>query len=123
MSSLRDIINLCTEQDGKVFVVNDHGDVQFVLLSREKFEDLNGKTKQKPVLLPDPEVVNKQILKAQLENLAEDITVLKNDLPVKFTNNILAKPEVIPEPFNPKPPRVDLREEVIDPSFDFDSAL
>lgn len=121
MASLKDIINLCTEQEGKVFVVNDEGEVQFVLLSKERFEELANKPKQKSVILPDPELVNKQILKAQLEEVPETGSISRADFSAII--NRMQKP--LPadlETKEVKSPRVDLREEVIDPSFDFDSA-
>lgn len=104
MTTLQDIIKLCTAEDGKVFVVNEAGDVRFVLMNLEGYEKLVRPQPKKTAI--DPEVINKKILHAQLEEEPAPI-------------------EVPPPAPRAVPPRAtisqnDLREEVIDPSFNFD---
>ena len=92
------------EEQGKVFVLDSSGNVSLVLLSIEEYTRLASGAPKTPKI--DPEQVNQEILKAQLED----------DTPVTAPRIVVPKVSVR------APKQVDLREEVIDPSFDFDTA-
>ena len=97
MATLKDLINLAKADGGKFFVMDESGEARLVIMGIEDYQKLLLGKLQKQV--EDVEKINRQILEAQLKE-AE------------------AAPE-IPKPHAPRP-RVDLREEVIDPSFDFE---
>ncbi len=100
MTSLQDLINLAKADGGKFFVIDENGDAKLVIMSVEDYQRLLLGKLQRQVT--DVENINKEILRAQLE---EGIPVPQ---PKAVTQTIL------------KTPRVDMREEVIDPSFDFE---
>lgn len=107
MANLQDIIKIAQTENGKFFVMDEHGDINLVILGMGEYERLQNKNsssstaKQEPV--EDIEKINKEILTAQLQE------------PI-----VIPVPEV-PEIILPdKAPRQDLRSEVIDPSFNFD---
>jgi hypothetical protein len=96
--NFKDLINLTNGDNSKIFVVDDAGDVKLVVLGAEEFENLLvGKMEQAQV---DAEIVNREILHAQLGDV--ETKPLNGDAVIKA-------------------PRVDLRSEVIDPTFDFDA--
>ncbi len=104
MVNIQDIINLCKDEQGKVFVMNEKGEVSLVILGIDEYHRLRSQVTQTPV---DAEAVNKEILRAQLEDQTTP------EVPRISLQNLVSKVSVAP--------RVDLREEVIDPSFDFDA--
>ncbi len=116
MKTLEDIVKLCKQEAGKVFIMDEQGNVQLVLMGVEEY----GKLKQKlPISnfqspnVPDPAVVNEEILKAQLAEQALKVgtaPAARNPYPSTF-----------PPQIKTNLPKHDLREEVIDPSFDFDA--
>ncbi len=103
MSTLNDLIKLAKADGGKFFVLDEAGEVKLVIMPLEEYKSLTVGKAVKSAL--DPETVNKQIIKAQLEDVSE-----------------------LTPASAPKSPQVqsldlekrDLREEVIDLSFDFD---
>lgn len=105
MSNFNDLINLAKADGGKFFVIDEQGNAKLVIMSIEEYQRmLLGKLQRQ---IADVEQVNKMILKAQLQD----------------------EPPVVPpapKPVAPqvtsvdRPARVDLRSEVIDPSFDFE---
>src|SRR3989344_7825511 len=97
MATLKDLINLAKADGGKFFVMDEKGDASLVIMGVEEYQRLLLGKLQRQV--EDVEKINRQILEAQLKEVE-------------------AVPEV-PKPHAPRP-RVDLREEVIDPSFDFE---
>lgn len=104
---IKEVINLCTGQEGKVFVLDASGNVSLVILSISEYKKMS-KRDTAPQL--DPEIVNRKILYAQMED----------ESPHAFPQ----RPKIsVPLVHQPQAPveKVDLREEVIDPSFDFDS--
>lgn len=108
MANFNDIIKLTEHDDGKVFVVDEQGEIKLVMLKVEDYQKLLlGKLKQG---IADIEAVNREITKAQL---GEGVAVA--DLPEPALTS-----------FEPKASnghnRVDLRSEVIDPNFNFDAA-
>ena len=107
MSNFNDLINLAKADGGKFFVIDEEGNAKLVIMSIEDYQRiLLGKLQRQ---VEDIEQVNSMILKAQLQ---ETPPVPPAPAP-KFSG-----PQVIS---NGSPPRVDLREEVIDPNFDFEA--
>src|SRR3990167_7816404 len=107
MMNLQDIINLCKNEQGKVFIMDEQGDVTLVILGIDTYKSMQ--RGGKPVIkVRDPEIVSRKIIKAQLEEDSQPVP-----------------PPVVPivstQPVSRMPRPVDMREEVIDPSFNFDS--
>ena len=100
MPNLQDLINLAKADGGKFFVMDEKGEGKLVIMSIEDYQKMLLGKLQKQIV--DVEKINKEIIKAQLH---EPETIV---------------PIVTPEIKRNGPPRVDLREEVIDPSFDFE---
>lgn len=101
MANLQEIIHLAKIDGGKFFVVDEQGDAKLVIMPVTEYQKLLLGKLQKQVL--DIEAINKEIIKAQI--VEPDIEALIPKLKPK-------KPVAVP--------RVDLRAEVIDPSFDFE---
>lgn len=98
MANLQDIIKLIEHDNGKVFVVDESGEVKLVLLKVEDYQHLLlGKLKRG---IKDIEEINREIARAQL---SDEVGVA--DLPQ-----------------NGPTARTDLRSEVVDPNFNFDAA-
>lgn len=98
MTSIQDIIKLAKLDNGKFFVMDETGEIKLVVMSIEDYEKvLLGKLVKTSL---DIEDVNQEIIKAQLTDTEDPI-----------------EPIIVPEI---KLERVDLRSEVIDPSFNFD---
>lgn len=117
MKTLEDIINLCKDEAGKVFIMDTTGDVELVLMGVGEYEKLknhelrimNQEAKSpmqvnQPAQLLDAEAANREILIAQLREQAA------NFVPSQPAPRVQVNPLA----------RQDLREEVIDPSFNFD---
>ncbi|MBI5529945.1 MAG: hypothetical protein HY918_00380 [Candidatus Doudnabacteria bacterium] len=109
MNSLKDIINLAKADGGKFFVIDETGETQLVILPLAEYQRLLLGKLQKQIL--DVEKINREILNAQLQEEA----------PVSPAPSVpeaaVKGPVIISERAFP---RVDLRAEVIDPSFDFE---
>ena len=99
--NFKDLIQLCGDNSGKIFVVDDSGDVKLVVLSGAEFQNLLGNKLAEQA--EDIEDINQEILKAQLTEQEPEVVG-----PLVKSNGRLA---------------VDLRSEVIDPTFDFDSPI
>jgi hypothetical protein len=97
MATLQDILKLAKADSGKFFVMDESGEVKLVIMPVEDYEKILVGRLQKTAV--DIEQVNKEITKAQL------------------TNQVEPDPSPILET---RAPRVDMRSEVIDPSFNFD---
>jgi len=107
MATLQDIFNLAKADGGKFFVIDETGEPKLVILDIEEYEKLLlGKIKQG---IEDVEEVNREILEAQLEEQVLPAPVVESKLKPE---NFRAKTSV--------QTTADLREEVIDPSFDFE---
>jgi hypothetical protein len=111
MANLQDILKLAKADGGKFFVMDEKGDVKLVIMGIDDYQSVLLNKLQKQV--QDIESVNREITKAQLtekEILVPDIvsSVLPKNLPAQSGNGQT----------NHK--FEDLREEVIDPSFDFE---
>lgn len=102
MANLQDIINLSKADGGKFFVMDEKGEAKLVIMSLEDYQRLLLGKLQKQV--EDVEKINQEIIQAQIaeqkQNLREDFRA------------------TVPRPYQTR--GVDLREEVIDPSFDFE---
>jgi hypothetical protein len=99
MASLNDLIKLIKSDPGKCFIMDEQGEVQLVLMSMQDYQHLLLEKLQEQVA--DVEQINQKIISIQLHEPVSD--------------------SAIQTPRPPKPPKVDLREEVIDPSFNFDA--
>lgn len=117
MKTVEDIVKLCEDEQGKVFIMDATGDVKLVLMGVGEYEKLknhesrimNQEAKSpmqvnQPAQLLDAEAANREILIAQLREQAANFVPAQT--PPRVQVNPLA--------------RQDLREEVIDPSFNFD---
>ncbi|HVY67461.1 MAG TPA: hypothetical protein VHA30_01000 [Patescibacteria group bacterium] len=104
MASFENIIKLAKTEGGKFFVMDETGDIKLVILPAGDYERLakGGKPAAKSEPAIDAEKVNREILHAQLHDLEQEVAHPVSD----FRSS--------------QPPRVDLREEVIDPTFDFE---
>lgn len=113
MATLKDLINLAKADGGKFFVVDEKGDASLVIMSIEDYQKLLLGKLQRQV--EDVEKINKQIIEAQLKEAGAGPEIPKPASPT-------AKPELFSPRQDLNGPRrgVDLREEVIDPSFDFE---
>lgn len=105
MASFNDIINLAKADGGKFFVIDEKGDVKLVIMNVEDYQKMLLGKLQKQIL--DVEKINKEILQAQLTE--EPIT---SSAPIKGPT--------LKSNGREHHRAVDLREEVIDPSFDFE---
>lgn len=99
---------------GKFFIMDEQGSASLVIMPVDEYQKLLINKLQKQIL--DVEEINKEIVKAQLGEVSEP--------EVKVQTKIFEGPTVTshPEMFKraTRPGAVDLREEVIDPSFDFE---
>jgi hypothetical protein len=110
MASLKDLINLIGQDGSKAYVLDETGEIKLVVLSVDEYQRvLRGKLRQQ---VEDIEAVNKQIVQAQLEDDSRAPQALS------ATSNLPAALGGV------KPARsaVDLRSEVIDPNFDFNTS-
>lgn len=100
MTSLQDIIELAKKDSGKFFVMDEAGEVKLVIMGIADFEKMMDRPQPPIKTSIDIEEVNQKITKAQL---SEESTPVDLGPAVHIRR-----------------PRVDMRAEVIDPSFDFD---
>lgn len=110
MANLEDIIKLAKADGGKFFVMDEIGEAKLVIMSVDDYQRLLlGKLKRQ---VEDVEDINKIITQAQLQE----------DLPSPTVSTQVTKgPTVIDRPrVHEQRVGVDLRAEVIDPSFDFE---
>ncbi|MEK7161410.1 MAG: hypothetical protein AAB729_01830 [Patescibacteria group bacterium] len=141
MNNLQDIINLAKIDGGKFFVIDETGEAKLVILPMEEYQRLLLGKLQKQIV--DVENINREIIKAQLDEwkasgaqprserssaTGVNREILKSQLqedrpvvpvPQQVHHTLAVKgPKVTHAPAFP---RVDLRAEVIDPSFDFEA--
>ena len=107
MANLQDIINLAKADGGKFFVIDEKGDVKLVIMNIEDYQRMLLGKLQKQIL--DVENINQEIIRAQMLEQEEGEEVR----PPK-------KSEFLGPTVKQVSPKVDLRAEVIDPSFDFE---
>ena len=141
MKTVKDIMELLGREQGKVFIMDAEGEIRLVLMGMQEYQSVKGQVLLKSPESSqriDPEAVNRRILEAQLAEQAkgndpavwaEEASVPKGS-PFSLGNAAKGDPFVggrqNPYPAGPAPtvqatPKHDLREEVIDPSFNFDS--
>lgn len=97
MATLQDIFNLAQADGGKFFVLDEKGEPKLVIVGIEDYQKLLlDKT------VAEAERINEEILEARLEE--QQVPEL-----------VIQQPRVAP-----RQDTIDLREEVIDPSFDFE---
>lgn len=111
--NFKEIIDLTENDSGKIFVVDEHGNVKSVILSFKEYrKKVLGRLKE-DIIHPDTEAVNREILKAQLAEPSEPAPL----------GPVLSRRAQ--ELFKSRPASVfsqpDLRAEVIDPNFDFEA--
>ena len=111
MTSLQDLINLAKADGGKFVVLDSNGDPKLVIMPIEEYQRLLLGKLQQQVL--DIEKINQEIIKAQLQE--EPIAPAKS-----ITPNLEPSHPVAPHGNGNGRSIPDLREEVIDPSFDFE---
>ena len=129
MASLQDLINLAKADGGKFFVIDEQGEPKLVIMGIDEYQKMLLGKLQRQIL--DVEKINKMITQAQLNE--EAIQNFKSSprtdqrswfgTGAQLTEEIsAAKPSISPTVQTVPQPRarVDLREEVIDPSFDFE---
>ncbi len=125
MKTLEDIIKLCKDEAGKIFVMDEKGDLQLVIMGVGEYQKVKShQAESRKSEMPDPELVNREILKAQLSEVGGGQGA---PLAAKGTPwyQATANPYISTPPpeirSNGLPKQRDMREEVIDPSFDFDA--
>jgi hypothetical protein len=114
MANLQDLINLAKADGGKFFVIDETGDAKLVIMGVEDYQHLLLGKLQRQVKqqAEDIEKINREIIKAQLQ---ENTGVQTPPPAAKFKG-----PGVTETPGPQTRQSVDLRAEVIDPSFDFE---
>jgi hypothetical protein len=115
MTSLQDLINLAKADGGKFFVIDESGDARLVIMSVEDYQRLLLGKLQRQVM--DVETINKEILRAQMEEEPISPPVPK---PQTKGPSVINEPVIFESPKSVHHQPVDLRAEVIDPSFDFE---
>lgn len=137
--NLRELLNFA-EDEGKLAVIDQDGKVLGVFLSPDQYERLKHGTVTKPTpqVSPDPEAVNRAITQVQLQEVdlmppATTAHTVPQQLPqphpsgtaVHINTLISERAQELfrSMPFGRMPqPTVDLREQVIDPNFNFGTA-
>ena len=66
MTSIQNIIKLCQEEQGKVFILDHQGNLQLVIMGAAQYQALKGGNVTANDDAVDVEVVNRQITQAQL---------------------------------------------------------
>jgi len=103
MANLLDLINLSKADGGKFFVMDEKGEVKLVMLPIEEYQRLLLSKLRKQI--EDVEKINREIIKAQLKDETKSYQSPKPLNKVDLSSVIKTQ---------------DMREEVIDPSFDFE---
>ncbi len=117
MATLKDLINLAKADGGKFFVLGEDGEAKLVIMSVEEYQRLLLGKLQRQV--EDVEKINQEIIREQLKDQPEgNQDSLVRPLPLRQQSG--HSPHAWGGQKARSIPRVDLREEVIDPSFDFE---
>lgn len=140
MKTVKEIMQLLEGEAAKAFIMDADGEVRLVLMPVGEYQKIKGVVPQKAAVVSadpivDPEAVNQKILEARVTEQAQMGAVVEwseeqqvaKGLPFATKGNPF---EGAGHPYAAgQPPRVhapttrtgkDLREEVIDPSFNFD---
>lgn len=123
MANLQDLMNLAKADGGKFFVIDETGEARLVILGVDDYQKLLLAKLQRQIKqqADDVEKINKEIIRAQLLEDAELPSTAE-----KPVHRQEKGPSVSYQPANQKSEStnhhqsVDLRAEVIDPSFDFE---
>lgn len=110
MATLNDLISLAKADGGKFFVVDETGEPSLVIMGVEDYQRLLLGKLQKQIV--DVENINKEILRAQIEETESFIPEIEK--PLRQNTGPRLRQEA-------KAQQPDLRAEVIDPSFDFEA--
>jgi hypothetical protein len=115
MSSLKNLIQLIGNEDSKVFVVDEEGNVKAVMLGISEYQRLLGQKLKRAI--DDVEKVNREILQAQL---TDETPAVVESAPPESLSNLLSQRAATLFRSAPGPVvKEDIRSEVIDPNFDF----
>ncbi len=119
MQSLQDILKLCQDEDGKVFILDHKGDLQLVILGAKHYQKLKGGV----VTIAeddtvDAEVINKQITQVQLNDEVEGASPRRLAQPTAMTAGGPVSVKSVLQNWH-KVPKAEFQE-VIDPSWDED---
>lgn len=142
MANLKDIFKLCKEENGRLIFLNEEGDITYVLLSGERYEEVLGlqsipkKIETKPTpKQPDPEEINRKIVEAQLTETTQAKPVVNEPIEPVVTqekqpmitdsmhigNVLQERLKQWPRTFSvPTVQTQNGSDESIDPSFDFE---
>ncbi len=120
MASIQDLINLAKADGGKFFVLDETGEAKLVILPLEEYQKLLLGKLQKQV--NEVENINRKIIEAQLRDTTADqpISKLADQQISQSAHQPINKSVNQQVSQSTNHIRVDLREEVIDPSFDFE---
>lgn len=121
MASIQDLINLAKADGGKFFVLDETGEAKLVILPLAEYQKLLLGKLQRQV--NEVENINRKIIEAQLQesekSKVESEKILRPSAPKPVSQSI--NPSISNQNTQTtNHTRVDLREEVIDPSFDFE---
>lgn len=114
MTNLEDIIKLAEADGGKFFVIDTKGEAKLVIMGVEENQKLLLGKLQRQIKeqAEDIEKINQEILQAQLKEQDADVPNVPKPQPRRRAPYVLEG--------QAPTPGVDLRAEVIDPSFDFE---
>jgi hypothetical protein len=106
MPNFKDLIALAGNDNGKIFVIDESGEVKLVIMNVAEYQKLLLGKLQRQV--EDIESINKKIIEAQLQDESIPAGSILSARQQEIRSSTMA-------------PRVDMRSEVIDPSFNFES--
>ncbi len=118
MASLQDIFNLAKIDGSKFFVIDEKGEPKLVIMSVEDYQALL--LEKMKLGADDIELINREIIQAQLK---EEIIPISHSSSQNFPVQRPPIPQVQEQSVSQSKSThayVDMREEVIDPSFDFE---
>lgn len=150
MNTLQDLIKLTQDDGGKVFVVNSAGEVKLVILSVQDYEKLM--MRKLDSVQAEAEKINQEIIQAQMQDAPPAASPVSDNSHIRHAIGQRARelfrsrpypqagsgylerapngypPERLRRAGPPEPasrrmtPSLDLRSEVIDPTFNFDAS-
>ncbi|SRR5579885_1956475 len=117
MTTLKDLIALCGKDQGKVFIADETGNISLVVLGIEEYKQLKlDRLKEKVV---SAEKVNREITRAQLQEADVWEPAITEAPKPLFPNTVQSR--MTHDSLSGGVPKVDMRSEVIDPTFDFEA--
>lgn len=136
MLSFQDILDLCGKDGGKILVVDERGEVRFVIVGAAEFSRLKTNESKNSSFLPlkiDTEKVNREIIEAQLsEDFPRSIAIgqQSEELAAFVETRTQSEPMALKSVLQNWQPKIqtqqlahppNLIEEAIDPSWDEDN--